>query len=529
MVLELKNILKNYGDREILKIDNLKIYENEKIGIVGQNGSGKTTLLNIISGRIKPDMGEVNTNQNIIYMEQFENIDIDNIHLSGGEKKKETFNRKILKTTGILLIDEPSSNLDTNGVNYIKKELKKFRGTVLIISHDRSLLDELCTSIIEIKDGHVKKYEGNYSKYKMQKEAEIKREQFEYVQYIEEKNRLEKAINVSKNTAKEIRKTPKRMGNSEARLHKRGVENIREKLEGHTNALKTRLEKLEVKEKPQDNQKIYMKYQTEERLKNKIAVNIENLNIKLGEKVLFENASCVIKTNHKTALIGENGVGKTTLIKEIIRNNNRCIKTNPNMKIGYFSQDFTNLDFHASVIENVMKDTNKSEKIVKNILARLLFKEKELEKQIKDLSGGERVKVSLAKILVSENNFLILDEPTNFLDIESIESLEELLKEYDGTILLVTHDKTFIENVATDLLIIKNHKIIEYSGNYSMYLKEEKEKTNQKQLANENDKLLLDFKLSQVNSELSITKDEKRKKELEEEFNRLIQLKHLTN
>lgn len=527
MVLELKNISKYYGDRKILEIDDLKIYENEKIGIVGQNGSGKTTLLNMIVGRVKPDIGEIIHKQNIIYMEQFEEINHENKNLSGGEKKKEAFHKKVLNQNGILLLDEPSSNLDRNGISHIEKELKKYQGTILIISHDRSLLDEICSAIIEIKDAKVKRYEGNYSKYKLQKEAEIEREKFEYMQYINEKQRLEKAIHVSKNTAKEIRKTPKRMGNSEARLHKRGVENIREKLEGHTNALQTRLDKLEVKEKPQNNQKIYMKYQTEERVKNKIAVNIENLNIKLGDKLLFENASCVVKTNRKTALIGENGVGKTTLINQII-NGNHHIKVNPNIKIGYFSQDFTNLDFAKTVLQNVIQDTNQSEMIVKNILANLLFKDKDLEKKIKDLSGGERVKVSIAKILVSDKNLLILDEPTNFLDIESIESLEKLLKEYNGTILFVTHDKTFIDNIATDILVIKNHKIIEYEGNYSSYLQYEKERSKKQQRKNENDKLLLDFKLSQITSELAITKDEKRKKELEEEFNELIKLKHLT-
>lgn len=521
MVLELKNISKYYGDKKILEIEDLKVYENEKIGIVGQNGSGKTTLLNIIAGRIEPDTGKMIRKQNIIYMEQFEKINYENKSLSGGEKKKKAFHQKVLHQNGILLLDEPSSNLDRNGINHIEKELKKYKGAILIISHDRSLLDEICTAIIEIKDGKVKRYEGNYSKYKVQKETEMKRKQFEYMQYISEKQKLEKAIHVSKNTAKKIRKTPKRMGNSEARLHKREVENKREKLEGHTNALQTRLEKLELKEKPQNNQKIYMKYQTREKVKNKVVVNIENLNIQLGDKLLFETASCMIKANRKTALIGENGAGKTTLIKQMI-NGNSHIKINPNVKIGYFSQYFSNLDFSKNVLQNVMQDTNRSEMIVKNILANLLFKEKDLEKDIKDLSGGERVKVSIAKILVSDNNLLILDEPTNFLDIESIESLENLLKEYNGTILFVTHDKTFIDHIATDILVIKNHKIIEYEGNYSSYLQYEKERSNKQQSKNENNKLLLDFKISQITSELAITKDEKRKKELEEELNKLI-------
>lgn len=309
-----------------------------------------------------------------------------------------------------MLLDEPSSNLDRNAINYVEKELKRYKGPILLISHDRSLLDEICTSIIEIAEGKVKKYEGNYTTYKLQKEAEIKRKEFEYIQYIEEKHRLEKAI----------------------------------------------------------------------------------------------------------------------LIKKIMQQH-QSIKINPNIKIGYFSQDFTNLNMHTSIIENVMKDTNYAEEMVKNILANLLFKDKDLNKKIKDLSGGERVKVSIAKILVSESNLLLLDEPTNFLDIPSIEALEDLLKKYNGTILLVTHDKTFIEHIATDIWRIRNHKIEEYEGNYSSYLQYEKEKLKKQKNNDENDRLLLEFKLSQISSELSITKDEKRKIELEEEFNRLIKLKHLTN
>ena len=165
MILELNNISKFYGDKKILEIENLKIYENEKIGIVGQNGAGKTTLLNIISGVVKPDTGQIIRKQNIIYMEQFEDMHNKNSHLSGGEKKKNAFHQKVLNQAGILLIDEPSSNLDENGIQYIKKELKKYNGTILMISHDRSLLDEICTNIIEIKDGKVKKYEGNYTSY----------------------------------------------------------------------------------------------------------------------------------------------------------------------------------------------------------------------------------------------------------------------------------------------------------------------------------------------------------------------------
>ena len=224
-----------------------------------------------------------------------------------------------------------------------------------------------------------------------------------------------------------------------------------------------------------------------------MVLELKNISKYYGDRKILEIDDLKIYENEKIGIVGQNGSGKTTLL---------------NMIVGRVKPDI------GEIIHK------------QNIIYMEQFEETNHEN--KNLSGGERVKVSIAKILVSNNNLLILDEPTNFLDIESIESLENLLNEYNGTILFVTHDKTLIDNIATDILVIKNHKIIEYEGNYSSYLQYEQERSKKQQSKNENDKLLLDFKLSQITSELAITKDEKRKKELEEEFNELIKLKHLT-
>lgn len=216
----------------------------------------------------------------------------------------------INKNVEILLADEPSTNMDMQNIEYLIKELNNYQGTILIISHDRNVLDRVCNSIIEIDDGKVKKYKGNYTSYKMQKEAEMERNKFEYNQYIKEKGRLERAIKEANSTAKKMRKAPKRMGNSEARLHKREADNIREKIEGHKTALKSRLEKLEVKDKPKAKYEIYLRPPTSDIIKNKIAIKAENYTLKIGEKVLIKNANFYIKTNEITAIIGNNGVRK---------------------------------------------------------------------------------------------------------------------------------------------------------------------------------------------------------------------------
>ncbi len=510
----LRNVVKYYGDRKIIDIDELKINQGEKIGIVGINGSGKSTLLNIISGKVKLDGGKVIVNGNISYIEQLNNEDT---FLSGGEITKKKINEKLGEHADILLADEPSSNLDIDEIENLKRKLKEYKGTLCLISHDRNLLDSVVDNILEIENGQVTKYNGNYTKYKIKKEQNLKRKQFEYEQYITEKKRLEIAINKVKNEAKSMKKTPKRMGNSEARLHKRGVENKREKVEKSSKSLETRLEKLEVKEKPTAKYNIFMKMPESLKVKSKIIVSSDNLKLKVGNKVLLDNTKFNIQTNSKTALIGKNGVGKTTLIKEILSGNSN-IKINPSSKIAYFKQDLNNLDEDKNIIENILKDTSQDETTIRNILASLNIKGNGIYKKVEVLSGGERVKVSLTKIMTSNSNFLILDEPTNFLDIESIEALEYLMKEFKGTILFVTHDRNLIDNVATNIVIIENKKITEFEGNYTKYLEYKENKI--KSVSNNN--LLLDIKLAEITSKLSICKDEKERQKLEEEYRELI-------
>ena len=310
------------------------------------------------------------------------------------------------------------------------------------------------------------------------------------------------------------------MGNSEARLHKRGVENKREKVEQRSKSLETRLEKLEIKEKPSLKYNIFMKMPESLKLKSKYIVSCDNLSIKVGDRLLLDKTNFNIKTNSKTALIGKNGVGKTTLIKEII-NGNSTIKINPSSKISYFKQDLNNLDEDKTIIENILKDTNQDETTIRNILASLNIKGSDVYKKVEVLSGGERVKVSLTKIMTSNSNFLVLDEPTNFLDIESIEAFEYLMKEFKGTILFVTHDRNLIDNTATNIMIIENKKITEFEGNYTRYLEY---KGNKKKSISNKD-LLLDIKLAEVTSKISICKDEKERQRLEEEYMELIKNK----
>ena len=506
----LENVVKYFGDRKILEIAEWKVSEGEKIGIVGNNGIGKSTLLNLIAGKVNPDSGTIKVKGDLTYIEQIEE---SNENLSSGEKRKQQINRSFQSNSAIILADEPSSHLDIKAREYLEKQLEKFKGTLLMISHDRQLLDAVCNSIIEIEKGKIKKYKGNYSEYQLQKEHYMQRKQFEYSQYVQEKQKLEKAIHQTKNTAKRMKKTPSRMGNSEARLHKREAENKKEKIEKHSKALEARLNQLEEKERPEKEYHIYMRLPENREIKSKYVLTCENLSLQVGSKILLQDVKFQIFTNSKTVLIGENGCGKTSLLKRIIQNDKKLI-WNPNVKIGYYDQEFQNLDENMSILENVLENSSYSEIEIRNILANMNIKGKEVEKRVSVLSGGEKAKVSLAKILTSDSNFLILDEPTNFLDIVSIEAVQKMIKNYMGTVLLVTHDRRLIDSIATHILLVEDKKIVQFEGNYSQYL----ESKRQKDFKESNEQLLLKMKLAQLDSQLAFCKDEKKKEKLEEQY-----------
>ncbi len=537
LILEAGNIKKYYSDRLIIGFDEFKVYSGDKIGIVGQNGSGKTTLLNILANEIKPDEGFVKRYCDIAYIRQFSDEMIeaqpkmvkelnlsDQRTFSGGEKARIKIANAFSKGKLLLLADEPTSNLDYKGIELLKQKISMM-DSFFLISHDRHLLDSLCNRIIEVKNGRLNFYNGNYSFYKEQSEIEHEHALREYEQYITDKTNLEEAVKDRQNKAKSIKKAPKRMGNSEARLHKRRANEKQEKVNNAVNSLKVRIEKLAVKEKPPILPGIKLDFALTDPPKNKIVISAEKITFSHGSNQIFTNTGFTVYNGLKTALWGENGTGKTTLLNMISSKQNTAIRIVPKVKIGYFYQGFENLESNKSVLENVMKESIQTETVVRTILARLLIFADDVHKKVEMLSGGERIKVSFAKLFVSNNNVLILDEPTNYLDIQSIEALEKVLCDYEGTVLFVSHDRSFINAVADKLFIIENREIIEFDGNLQDF---EAKKQKLKMEANNNDQIILQLKIAEVLAKLS--QPNANKEVLEAEYQCLIaQLKQLTD
>ena len=534
LFLEAANIRKYYSDRLILVFEGLKVYSGDRIGIVGQNGSGKTTLMNILSGSIEPDEGLVKQYSDISCIRQFADENTVNADrkllkefnlankadqdvLSGGENTRIKLANALDHTGTLLFADEPTANLDYKGVELLKGKLAQF-DTFLLISHDRSLLDELCNRILEIKDGNIRLYDGNYSFYKEQSAKEFQRMGQEYENYVSQKADLEGAIGDRQSKSKSMRKTPKRMGNSEARLHKRKVNEKQQKIHDAVNSMRTRLEKLEVKEKPRELPKIKLDFSLTNPPENKIVISAEKLSFSYDSNVIFENAGFKVYNGSKTALWGENGTGKTTLLNLISTNTSGKIYIVPKARIGYFQQGFENLEYNRSVLDNVMKDSIQSQTVTRTILARLLISGDDVNKNVGVLSGGERIKVSFAKLFVSNANILLLDEPTNYLDMLSLEALESVLREYEGTVLLVSHDKAFVNSVADHLLVCENKSITGFEGTLNDYeLSREKA---QMPVKDEMERIVLQMKITEIVARLS--RADKDGDALEDEYQRLV-------
>ncbi len=543
VLIKLDKVKKYYGDRLILDICNLEILENDKIGIVGENGAGKTTLIKVILGEVAPDEGKVFLSNSYSYISQSEECSgeyqggkikkiiksPDNYDgfLSGGEKMKIKINKSLNVQSSILIADEPTANLDTNSIKNIEKIISEYKGSVLLVSHDREFLDKLCNNILEIENGKVKLYKGNYSKYIKLKAEEREAEQREYHRYIAEKKRLEKAIIGKENNRDSIRKTPKRMGNSEARLHKMGNQRSKKSLDGNIKSLKSRINHLEEKEKPNAIKEIRIKINKGKEIHSKTVIEVRNLNLYVNNEILINDCNFKIKNGEKVAITGANGCGKTTLIKKIIKNNTENIRLSQDISIGYFDQSQDILHANKSILDNIKLNSSYDETFIRINLDGFGFKGDSVYKNVSTLSGGEKVKCALCKNILSDNNTLILDEPTNYLDIKSIEALEIAIKNTEKTVLIVSHDRKFISNVCDCIIEIRDNKLNYFNGNYNEFVYEKINNKNKKEeKSSEREKrellLVLQNKLSEIISRLSLEKDLSIKDKLNLEYIELL-------
>ena len=445
----------------MFSIENLTVYSGEKIGIIGENGIGKTTLLDIIAGRIMPQKGQIKICGTFAYiMQQLTDISEEN-HVtpetyhwqiphtarSGGEITRTKIANGLAADAELLLCDEPTSNLDEDGIKRLEQALINYNGAVLLVSHDRKLMDKVCTTIWEISNKSVKTYSGNYSDFKAQKENEQQNQQKEYDKYIQTKKNLERAFRDRNEKSKGMKEPPKRMGNSEARLHRMDVRQRAGKVSNVAKKIKGRLERLDVKEKVSVEPSYKIKIDRKDQKKSKVAIRVCDLNYSFGEKFVLNEISFFVNRGDKLCITGNNGSGKTTLLNCIVREVDG-VRINPRDEVGYFTQNALDSDETQTILNFVIQSSKLPEYMTRTVLAELGIKDEDVFKQIQILSGGEKNKVALAKLLCRQCSILILDEPTNYLDIYILEALENMLLDYDGTLVFVSHDRRFREKIA---------------------------------------------------------------------------------
>lgn len=516
-----------FGAAPIFSKVNFSIENNARIGLVGPNGAGKTTLLKIMTGRQEASQGEFTVNKGIElgYIAQEHDFDeeksiweemltvfqplIDQgqqleklqyaiadhpedeellrrldqaqynfeqaggytyqaeiksmlngfnfpeatwnkqiASLSGGEKTRLSFVKLLLKKPPLLLLDEPTNYLDLDTLDWLEAFLKNYPGAILTVSHDQYFLDHLATQIFELQHGELTVFKGNYSQYLAQRELRDQHQEAAYEKQQEEIKREEEFI--QKNI---VRASTTKQAQSRRKA----------------------LEKMELVDPPKHKSKVRIKFDSA-RPSGKEVLILKDLAVGYPDKTMLKDISFQINKGDRVAIIGQNGIGKSTLLKTVMKQlpvKSGAIKYGASLDIGYYDQELQGIDYSKTVIDTIWdrhKDMN--EKDIRSILASFLFTAKDIDKQVSQLSGGQRARLTLTVLSMEHNNFLLMDEPTNHLDLDAKEVLEKALADYDGTLLFVSHDRYFINELANKIVVAKDGQAKIYEGNYTYYLNE---------------------------------------------------------
>lgn len=582
MIITVDNAKFSYGDNLIFSDASFAVNEGERIGLIGANGEGKTTLIKLIMGEVYPDTGKVikKNGARIGYLEQnggynsgstvyeemlavfkselsaIEKLEklsqklaatdsytpeyatlsaqIESLNayisshdcylaevkiktvlngmgfngkygqiidtMSGGEKTRLKLARLLLEQPDLLILDEPTNHLDISTLFWLEEYLASFKGAVLVVSHDRYFLDKVTGRILEIENKRISSFTGNYSKYKELKAERQARLLKEYEAQQEERRKLQEYVD--KNI---VRATTAKSAQSRVK----------------------QLEKMEVLEKPYVSPKAPTYRFTYENTPYENVLNIDGLTLEIGGKRLISGGQLKIRRGEKVALVGENGTGKSTLLKAIAKGGNPYAEIGRFVKIALYDQEGANLNGENTVLAELWeRHVGLTQTEVRSALARCGLFEEDMSKPVKALSGGERAKLALCILECEHGNFLLLDEPTNHLDLSARESLEKALLNFDGTLLFVSHDRYFISAIAQRVVEIEGGKLNVYDGDYSFYTEEKKRKAEKLQIEEEEKRqaAYMEEKKSSFRSKKERAEEERKKDEIKKTERRICGL-----
>ena len=460
MILNVSMLSKAYVGKTVLKDVSFHLEDKEKAAIVGINGSGKTTLLRCILGIEEADEGSIafSKEKKMDYLaQQHADIETENEDyetLSGGQKTRKRLEEILQERPDLLILDEPTNHLDIGSIQWLEKVLKRYDGAVLLVSHDRYFLDRIVTKVLDLEPGKVRMYQGNYSAY-AEKKRQLREAEWKAFQNQQAEIKHQEAV-IEKLKQFNREKSIKRAESREKMLLK--------------------VERLEKPEEIENEMKLL--FAPRESSGNDVLMAKE-LGKSYDGKRLFSHGTFSLQKGEHVALIGDNGSGKTTLLKilnGLIRADEGEFRLGSKVKIAYYDQEHAVLNMEKTLFDEIQDsypEMNNTK--VRNVLAAFLFTGDDVYKRIQDLSGGEQGRVSLAKLMLSDANFLILDEPTNHLDIQGKEVLEEAIRNYEGTVLYVSHDRYFINKTATRIIELFSNRFDNYIGNYDYYIEKKED------------------------------------------------------
>lgn len=414
--------------------------------------------------------------------------------LSGGQKTKAQFARIMMKNPEFIILDEPTNHLDTNTLRWLETWLRDFPGAVLYVSHDRYFLDQTAHAIVELTKDGCKRYPGGYTAYREQKEVERRTQETLYKKQEQKKKALIETID---RYQKWFHVAHKAAGNDHF-LKARAKKNV-----SRFHAKEAELERLENErvEKPKDSRRADMRLNSSD-FSAKTMVRLEDLTFGFGVRNLFSNLNMMINREDRIALIGPNGAGKSTLLKLIVGEltpSEGVVRTHPQSKIGYFAQELDNLDDDQTILDSLLDLPNMTQTEARTILGSFLFSKEDVFKKIGDLSMGERCRVAFLKLYFSEANILVLDEPTNFLDVDTREVVEDVLMAYPGVLLIVSHDRYFVKQIANRIISLNEGKISDYPGSFDEFEAFEKRgRVKPEEQSKENTVAQLELQLTQL-------------------------------